>query len=394
MVSVIDLGKFKHDLDAVKTETASDVIEAATKMNDILKAALATIYIQPHDKRQLIEEYAKKWHNKLASEWSEVDFMQINLVKADLAGLNLVKVNLGSADLTMANLKRANLSRSYLGGAKMFGVYLTGAILTGADLGFNAGMMADLTCARLKDAITIGTYGLTEEQKAETINTTDELLDVINYLLKRPLDRITPDEIDLLPNLFIAASDIGSNGYLDRNTRTNIQAIPELAKAAIKLKERFPYLHNPAEIARPIFSSGDLCDKERTNFLALTTLAQALRQSKRGEGVQNSITDIPVEIITRHMVEPILAGRGVVGEDAHNLADAIINGRKGITPQESAEVYASDKEKAVLWKHRFNAQHEDVKASIEETPGSGSFAMRIKSADDSLLKTEEQAKFL
>jgi uncharacterized protein YjbI with pentapeptide repeats len=371
MREVIDLEKYKRDLQAAQARegmSLNEISQASEAMNRIAVVALKNV--NPGEKEEFVSAYQEIWENNIALKLSSLNLVEAdlenthlikanlidaNLTRANLTGANmewsnlkranLIDANLTRANLTGANLQSANLLSANLQGANLKAADLTGANLTMADLTGANLTMADLTGTylhkdSLKGAITIGSTGLTPEQKAKTISTTGELLATINSALEEKSENITEDIINRLPNLYQAAFSIGCQGYRDAATQTQIPADPDLIEAAEKLAERFPYLADPKgkeNLIRESLSSGELNDEKKTNYLALTTLAQERTFSP--------------ELIIK--IGSHLFGSKLSEENAYKLA-AFTTSQRTPNPKEAAEAtFASKEEKKILERLRF-----------------------------------------
>ncbi|MCE3233363.1 MAG: low-complexity protein [Rickettsiaceae bacterium] len=391
---VIDKDKLNQDLLAIEVRegmTDEQIEQALKARSEIINKALATKDLDGNEKRQLFDLYCEVDKNTIEDP---VYLPKANLKGANLIGVDLEKANLIGANLKGADLKEANLAGAILKAANLIGADLRKANLTGAYL-----LLAGLRLADLTGSITIGSYGLRQREKEGTINTTSDLLAHINSILTAKAESINEDALKRLPLLYTAAFHIGNNGYYDWDTNTDVPADTSLKAAAEKLEMRFPYLidmKGKQRLIKQALSSSDLNNKEISNYLALTTLKQVIGRNES----KSSLSKFPPEVLL-HIGGFLIQDRFVVRDEeqasrlekqSDSLALAILN---GTNPKEAAEhvFYASQEEKAILWKERFNSSHENAKASIEDREDGG-FNLRIKAADGGLFETKSEAKAL
>jgi uncharacterized protein YjbI with pentapeptide repeats len=256
------------------------------------------------------------------------DLRAAKLEGADLRGSKLEGADLRVANFKGAYLEGANLKGAILAVANMEGVNLEGINLSGADLTW-----ANLKEAKLAGAITLKSMGLTPEQKAKTIRTPEELLIYTNVILEQTAENISKDIVSSLPDLYKACFKI-----IPRQAALNT--------AAKNLKEKFPYFCNVEEnlkLTKDALSKGGLDDKKKSNYFALTTLAQGKRTAVNDSSA--SISSLPAELVSE--IGKFLLTDILPEKNAYNLADFMTN-QVIPNPREAAlETFASKAEKSI-----------------------------------------------
>jgi hypothetical protein len=218
---------------------------------------------------------------------------------------------------------------------------LAGANLEGATLESASLIWANLKKAKLAGVITVRSIGLTPERQAKTISTPEDVIVYTNAILEQKAENICKDLIIGLPGLFRAACLMGIFNSSD----------PAIKIVAENLKEKLPFFCNVKEnvkLTKDVLLKGGLGNKEKSNYLALTTLAQCARAVN---GNRATISSLPAELVSE--IGKFLLTDVLPEKNAYNLADFITKQRIPNPREAALETFASKVEKSICKRDKF-----------------------------------------